>query len=126
MSEEKSKEYVKDLTKSLHEIHRKVETSVKISRATKRRNGSKKRSTLKFDKGDYILVAVAEPQNLSKLHPRWSSPYQITEVVSGSVFVIKLLVSKTEKTLHPSRLQFHSDKDLNVTIQLQQQIKHDG
>jgi hypothetical protein len=26
---------------------------------------------VKFDKGDYVLVAVAEPQNLSKLQPDW-------------------------------------------------------
>ena len=66
---------MKDLKKSLDEIHRKVETSVKSSRATKRRSANKKRSAAKLDKGD-VLVAVAEPQNLSKLQPRWNGPYQ--------------------------------------------------
>jgi len=36
------------------------------------------------------------------------------------VFVIKHLV-----TVHASRLQFYSGKDLNVTIRLQKQIRHD-
>jgi hypothetical protein len=52
MSEGKLKEYMKDLRKSLGKIHRKVETSVKSFRATKRRNANKKRSSVKFDKGD--------------------------------------------------------------------------
>ena len=80
---------------------------------------------MKFDKGDYVLVAVAEPQNISKLQPRWNGSDQITEVVSYWVLVVKLLVSKAEKTVHASRLQFYSDKDLNVTIRLQEQIQHD-
>ena len=71
---------------------------------------------------DYVLVAVAEPQNLSKPQPRWSGFYQITEVVSDWSFVVKYLVSKAEKTVHASRLQVYSDKDLNVTIRLQEQI----
>jgi hypothetical protein len=83
--------------------------------ATKRRNANKKRSAVKFDKGDYVLVAVAEPQNLSKLQPRWNGPYQITDVVSDWVWVVKHLVSKVEKTVHAFRLQFYSDKDFNVT-----------
>jgi hypothetical protein len=68
------------------EIYRKVETSVRSSRATKRRNANKKRSPAKFDKGDYVLVSVTQPQNLSKLQPRWNGPYQITEVVSDWKF----------------------------------------
>jgi hypothetical protein len=77
-------------------FYRKVETSVKSSRATKRRTANKNRSAVKFDKGDYVVVAVAEPQNLSTLQPRWNGPYQITEVVSDWVFVVKHLVSKAE------------------------------
>jgi len=95
MSEGTLKEYMKDLRKSLDEIHRKVETSVRSSRATKRRNANKKRSAVKFDKGDYVLVAVAEPQKLSKLQPRWNGTYQITEFVSNWVFLLKLSVSKS-------------------------------
>jgi len=74
MSHKKFKEYIKDLTKSLDEIHRKFETSVTSSRATKRRNAKKKRSAVKFDKGDYVVVVVTEPQNLSKVQPRWNGP----------------------------------------------------
>jgi hypothetical protein len=48
---------------------------------TKRRNANKKRSAVKFEQRDYVWVAVAEPQNLSKLQTRWSGPYQITELV---------------------------------------------
>jgi hypothetical protein len=61
-------------------------------------------------------VAVAEPQNLSKLQPRWSGPYQVTEVVSDWVFVLKDLVSNAEKAVRASLIQLYSDKDLNVTI----------
>jgi len=111
------------LRKSLDEFHRKIETSVRSSRATKRRNANKKRSAGKFDKRDYVLVGVAEPQNLSKLQPRWNGPYQNTDSDWG--FLVKHLVSKDEKTVHASRLQFYSDKDLNVTIRLQEQIQHD-
>ena len=125
ISEEKLQEYMKDLRKSQGEIHSKIETSVKSFRATKWRNANKKSSAVKFDKGDYVLVAVAEPQNISKLQPRWNGSDQITEVVSYWVLVVKLLVSKAEKTVHASRLQFYSDKDLNVTIRLQEQIQHD-
>jgi hypothetical protein len=63
-------EYMQNLRKSLDKIHRKVETSVKSSRATKTSNANKKHSAVKFDEGDYALVAVAEPQYLPKLHPR--------------------------------------------------------
>ena len=81
---------------------------MKSSRATKRKKANKKRSAVKFDKGDYILVAVAEPRNLSKLEPRWNGPYRITEVVSDWVFVTKHLVSKAEETVHASCIQFYS------------------
>ena len=65
-------------------------------------------------------------RNLSKLQPRWNGPYQITEVVSDWVFFVKRWVSKGEKTVHVSlRLQFHSDKDLNVTIRLQERIQRE-
>jgi hypothetical protein len=40
-------------------------------------------------------------------------------------FVVKHFVTKSEKTVHASRLQFHSDKDLNVTIRLQGHIQHE-
>jgi len=70
-------------------------------------------------------VAVAEPQNLSKLQPRWSGPYQVTEVVSDWVFVLKDLVSNAEKAVRASLIQLYSDKDLNVTIWLQEQIQYD-
>jgi len=39
--------------------------------------------------------------------------------------VVKHLVRKAEKTVHASRLQFYSDQDLNVTIRLEKQIRHD-
>ena len=52
MSEEKLKQYMRYLRKSLDKIHRKVETSVKSSRASKRRNTNKKFSAVIFDKGD--------------------------------------------------------------------------
>jgi hypothetical protein len=41
------------------------------------------------------------------------------------VFVVKHFVTKAEETVHASRLQFHSEKDLNVTIRFQEQIQHD-
>ena len=67
MWEEKLKENIRDLRKSLDEIHNKLETSVKSSRATKRRNANKKRLGVKFNKWHYVLVAVAELQSHSKL-----------------------------------------------------------
>jgi hypothetical protein len=124
MSVEKLKEYMRNLRKSVDEIHNKVEISVKSLRATRRRNARKNRSAVKFNKGDYFLLTVAEPENLSKLQPKWNGPYQITEVVSDWTFVVKHLVSKAEKTVHDSRLQFYFHKDLNVTIRLQEQVQH--
>jgi len=93
LSEEKLKEFMKDFRESVIVIHRKVETSVKSSRAFKRRNCNKKRSAVKNDQGDYVVIAVGQTQNLSKLQSRWNGPYQITEVA-------KHLVGKTEKTVH--------------------------
>ena len=69
---------------------------------------------MKFDERDYVAVAIAAPQNLSKLQTRWNGPYQITEAVLDWVFLVKHLVSKAEKTVHGSRLQFHSEKYLDV------------
>ena len=54
-----------------------------------------------------ILLPVAESQNLSELQLRWNGLYQITDVVSDWEFVVKHLVTKAEKTLHGSRLQFY-------------------
>jgi hypothetical protein len=62
-------------------MRRKVETSVKSSGATKTRNANNKRSAVKFDKGDYVLIAVDEPQDLSKIQLRRDCPYEIAEVV---------------------------------------------
>jgi hypothetical protein len=76
-----------------------------------------------LDKRDYVLVAVAEPRTLTQLQPGWNGPYQVTEVVSDWVFVLKHLVSKTYKTVHSCRLQFYSDKDLNETLGLQEETQ---
>jgi len=56
---------------------------------------------------------------LSKLQTKTNCSHEITEAVSNRVFVVKDLVRKAEKTVHASRFQLHSDKDLNVTIRLQ-------
>ena len=48
MSEEKLKEYMRDLGECLDEIHTKVETSSKSSRATKRKNMNKMRSAVQI------------------------------------------------------------------------------
>jgi len=59
----------------------------------------RKGSTVKFHKGKYVyvLVAVSEPQNLSKLQIRWNGHYQCTEVVSDWVVVVKHWVGKVKK-----------------------------
>ena len=116
---------MRDLRKSLSEIHKEVETSVKSSRATKGKNVKKRRSAVKFDKVHYVFVAIAESQKLSKLQPKWTGLYQISEAVSDWLLVVKHLASEAEKKVHASRLQFHSDKDLNVIIRLQKQIQYD-
>ena len=70
------KECARDLKKSLDKLHKKVETLVKSSRAPKSRNVKKQRSSLKLDRRDNVVVAVAEPQDLSKLQPGWMVPTQ--------------------------------------------------
>jgi hypothetical protein len=70
------KECARDLKKSLDKLHKKVETLVKSSRAPKSRNVKKQRSSLKLDRRDNVVVAVAEPQHLSKLQPGWMVPTQ--------------------------------------------------
>ena len=45
-----------------------------------------------------------------------------TQFVSDSVFIVKHLVSKAQKTVDASRLQFYSDKDLSITIRFQGHI----
>ena len=76
-----------------------------------------------WKQGDYVLVALAEPQNVSKLKPRWNGPYEITEVISDWALVIKHLVGKAEKTLYACRPQFYREKDLNVTMPLEEHIQ---
>ena len=100
MSEGKLKEYMRELRNSLDEITRKL--------------------TLRWR-----APGLRSEKMWTRSAPTWNGLYQILEVVSDQVFVVKHLVSKCEKKAHASRLQFHFHKEFNEIIRLQEQISHE-
>ena len=114
-----------ELRDSLKQMHKRVADSVSKAHDAKRRATKKRRRGIDFDKGDYVLVGASDPENLSKLQPRWTGLYQIVQVISDWVFVVRHLITKAEKNVHSCRLSYHADKHLNVTIRMQEQIQHD-
>jgi len=69
MSEGTLRECTRDLRTSLDEMHKKVETSVQNSRDIKQKNMNKKRSPVKFDKVDNVLVLMLKLKISSNFSP---------------------------------------------------------
>ena len=82
MTVDRLKEYMLELRYFLEQIHKQVADSVSKSRDAKRRATNKRRRKINFDRGDYVLVAASDPDNLSKLQPRLTGLHPIVQVIS--------------------------------------------
>ena len=56
---------------------------------------------------------------------KWIGPYRITNTHKGYVFSVENLLTKQVKQIHGDRIQFYSDKSLNVTEEILNQFAYD-
>ena len=81
------------------------------------------RPDIDFRIGDFVLVAVPNRRNLTKLDATWRGPYKVinyihTDVnergdINNRVFELEHLVSKTKMEAHAMRIKFYSSQQLD-------------
>jgi hypothetical protein len=71
-----------------------------------------------FMTGDFVLVARARLNNLSKLTAVWCGPYRVLRAISTHVYEVEHLVTGVVTTTHVTRLRFYADSSLDVPVEL--------
>ena len=106
-------------------MHKDIVNIIDNERMRHREQSSRNRSFPNFGIGDYVLVAIPETKNINKLMLKWHGPYRITNTHKGYVFSVENLLTKQVKQIHGDRIQFYSDKSLNVTEEILNQFAYD-
>ena len=75
-------------------------------------------SDLTDDDCDFVLVAQARLNTLSKLTALWRGPYRIVRAISAYVYEVEHLVTHEFRTVHITRLRFYADSSLDIPIPL--------
>jgi hypothetical protein len=88
-------------------------------------NKEGKRKFPNFIKGDYVLVGILN-KSREKLKARWKGPKRITEVLSDWKFEVEDLISFKKEIVHAERLKYYSERDLEITEELRNQIAHNA
>ena len=102
-------------------IHKEIAEKKEKGRASSRKSAARNATSVNFDKGDFVLVAV--PTRRSKLEANWLGPRKIVEVVNENIYKVKDVVTGIEKEVHSSRLRLFSEKLLNVSVDLKKFIE---
>ena len=61
----------------------------------------------------------------NKLASTWTGPYVLKKFISEWVVNVQHLVTSDVKTVHTTRIRPYSDKLLNVTVAMKDQLMHD-
>ena len=108
--------YMEELQLTLDEWHQRVTVQ------QRKRHAANKRQKDGFDVGDYVLVAR---DTRDKLAVRWLGPMRVVRIVSDWVYEVQDLVHQHKYVRHAQMLRRFSDKQLDVTEQLREQLAND-
>ena len=74
---------------------------------------------------DYVMVAkVRWPGSTPKLVSTWTSPWRIVTADKMHVYGLQSTVTGEVKDVHVVRLRFYTDKDLEMTVALNEMFQH--
>ena len=80
----------------------------------------------KFCPGDFVLVAQARLNGLSKLTALWRGPYRVTRALSDYVYEVEHLVTLEVSEVHITRLRFYADSSMDVPVPLLDEVMHEN
>ena len=120
------RERTNELQAALVEIHKKVDSErLKKHLQNKRDQGEVQLPRLAL--GDFVLVARKVPSRPSKLHVVWRGPFKVVGTKNDRVYIIAALDQQQQRTeeVHVRRLRRYTERMINVTEDLQQQVNFD-
>jgi hypothetical protein len=106
--------HVQSLIRSMDEVHRKVNDSMKSNRQRKRSAANSSAKEVNFGLGDFVMVAIPKGKIRNKFQVAWNGPMQITEEISDWVFKVETLDGAKSEIVHASRLKFYSETLDNI------------
>ena len=127
---EVNKEFIKEfklLAQRRNELHAYSAEVAKglQDKARERINKQRRNKYPNFIKGDFVLVASITKAR-KKLKARWQGPKRITSVLSGWVFETEDILNGKKELVHASRIKFFSEKDLEITEEIKNQIAYNN
>jgi hypothetical protein len=137
------KEAFAELQEALNDMHQTVDASkLKVREAAhkayRKKIGKPADDTnLSFDVdfrvGDYVLVAMPNPDSLRKLDAVWRGPYRVVGLVhsplgpramDNRVYEVEHLITKVVSTSHAIRMKFYNDRDMDNYISFDSLTAH--
>ena len=112
------------LRQSLRDMHKQVK-NCKAKQQAANRKRAYKGNTANFEVGDYVLRSRVDDKVSNKLWCTWTGPHRIIRADEHS-FRIQHLVTEDEVDVHPSRLKYYADDQLNVTQELIEHVSAQG
>jgi hypothetical protein len=115
------------LIKSLAEFHKTAQVITSSERNKKRRKSEKMRM-LNVEPGEYVLVAVPDPNRApgGKLRHKWRGPFRVTRAISPWVYEVEDIVSAKRSNAHIERLRLYADSQLDVDVDVKSQYCFDN
>lgn len=109
------------LRESIRQMHKEV-LVVKEKQTIRNKKKNVNAVPANFSVGDYVLRSrVDENKHPQKLLVTWVGPYRVIKA-EELYFVIQDLVTGAKMEVHPSRMKFYADGDLNVTKELLEHV----
>jgi hypothetical protein len=109
---------VEDLQSSLATLHHAV-----LEKKKRKKIPRPGEVEVDFGVGDYVLVSS---RATSKLAPKWEGPAVVVAKVNDRRFVVKNLVTDTEREWHAECIKRYCDHDLKITDQLKAFVAYSG
>lgn len=122
----KQREQLQQTAAALEQMHKEVSAVAEKKRQQGRERHDAKRGVIptNFQEGDYVLVGRVLT-NDNKLALRWKGPQRIVRVIHDHTYEVQNLCPPYETSIrHASRLQLYRDKQLEVTSDLLDHIRH--
>jgi hypothetical protein len=101
----------------LANVHKEVDVS-KAKEAARYKDIKRFLYDVRFEVGDFVLVARRPSSKNSKLGLVWQGPYQITKTLNPRVFEVQNFVNGETMKVHAQRMQFYADTSLDKTAEL--------
>ena len=123
---QRQKDALKEAQEALEGMHRIYDerNGTKRDKRRARLNKDTHKQAVRFDIGDYVLIAKIHTKFISKLSVRWLGPARVVGALNEWTFEIEDLRDESLSTHHASRLRLYHDASLNVTTALLEEIAH--